>query len=88
MRVKLETYAAKKVSIATWRIDQKRLPTRVNLDKIGVDLHSIRSPLCDDVLETKSHLFLNCKIAAELWNPILNWVDWICNPNSACSNSL
>ena len=36
-----------KFNILKWRIANMRLPTRVNLDYMGIDLDSIRCPICD-----------------------------------------
>ncbi|GJS86409.1 RNA-directed DNA polymerase, eukaryota [Tanacetum coccineum] len=42
------------------------VPTRVNLDKRGIDLDSVRCPLCNDDIETKDHVFALCSIAKEV----------------------
>nr|GEU39006.1 RNA-directed DNA polymerase, eukaryota, reverse transcriptase zinc-binding domain protein [Tanacetum cinerariifolium] len=49
-----------KVNILVWHIMNKRVPTQVNLDKIGIDLDFVRCPLCDDDIETEDHLFTLC----------------------------
>lgn len=62
-----------KINIFTWRTLNRRLPTRSNLDSRGIDLHSIRCPLCDDAIESEEHLFVYCKTAKETWSNIGNW---------------
>ncbi|GJZ69999.1 putative RNA-directed DNA polymerase, eukaryota, reverse transcriptase zinc-binding domain protein [Tanacetum coccineum] len=62
-----------KVDIASWRIAKGRLPTKINLDLRGIDLHSVRCPLCDDDLETEHHLFIHCRIAKQVWLDVLRW---------------
>ncbi|GJU35576.1 RNA-directed DNA polymerase, eukaryota, reverse transcriptase zinc-binding domain protein [Tanacetum coccineum] len=62
-----------KVNISSWRVVYSRLPTRVNLDVRGIDLYSVRCPLCDDDVETEVHLFISCKIAKETWSNVLKW---------------
>ncbi|PWA61396.1 reverse transcriptase domain, Zinc finger, CCHC-type [Artemisia annua] len=52
-----------KVNISSWRIANKRIPTRINLDNQGIDLNSLRCPLCDDDLETKEHILVLCCVA-------------------------
>ncbi|GKD04387.1 putative RNA-directed DNA polymerase, eukaryota, reverse transcriptase zinc-binding domain protein [Tanacetum coccineum] len=47
-----------KINIFSWRTSNTRLPTRVNLDIRGVDLHTIRCPICEDALESEEHLFV------------------------------
>ncbi|XP_071714107.1 uncharacterized protein [Rutidosis leptorrhynchoides] len=63
----------KKLEIFAWRASRKRLPVRVELDKRGIDLHSIRCPLCDDDLETTDHTLVFCKHAIEVWNRVYGW---------------
>ncbi|GJU86205.1 RNA-directed DNA polymerase, eukaryota, reverse transcriptase zinc-binding domain protein, partial [Tanacetum coccineum] len=54
------------------------LHTRMNLDIRGMDLNSTRCPVCDDALETAQHLFIDCKIARNLWVMIQKW--WLITP--------
>ncbi|XP_071715076.1 uncharacterized protein [Rutidosis leptorrhynchoides] len=63
----------KKIELFTWRALKKRLPVRLELDKHGIDLHSVRCPLCDDGLESVDHTLFSCKIAQEVWVRDLNW---------------
>nr|GEY12020.1 RNA-directed DNA polymerase, eukaryota, reverse transcriptase zinc-binding domain protein [Tanacetum cinerariifolium] len=46
-----------KINISTWRVLNERLPTRYNLDMRGIDLHTVRCPICDDGIEMEFHLF-------------------------------
>ncbi|GKD67180.1 ankyrin repeat-containing domain, PGG domain protein [Tanacetum coccineum] len=62
-----------KVNIASWRIAKGRLPTKINLDLRGIDLHSVHCPLCDDDLETEHHLFIHCRIAKQVWLDVSRW---------------
>jgi hypothetical protein len=62
-----------KVNIAMWRTENRRLPTRVNLDNRGIDLDSIRCHVCDNDLETEEHIIVKCDIAKSVWNDVLNW---------------
>ncbi|GJZ33934.1 RNA-directed DNA polymerase, eukaryota, reverse transcriptase zinc-binding domain protein [Tanacetum coccineum] len=39
-----------KININTWRVSNRRLPTRINLDRRGVELDSVRCPMCDEDL--------------------------------------
>ncbi|XP_071704291.1 uncharacterized protein [Rutidosis leptorrhynchoides] len=63
----------KKLEIFVWRAVQRRIPTRVNLDKRGIDLHSVRCPLCDDDLESVEHTLIFCKHAFDLWERVFIW---------------
>ncbi|GJS64070.1 RNA-directed DNA polymerase, eukaryota [Tanacetum coccineum] len=62
-----------KININSWRVANERLPTRVNLDRRGIDLHSVRCPVCDDDLETENHIFVHCATAKQIWTDILKW---------------
>nr|GFB43681.1 RNA-directed DNA polymerase, eukaryota, reverse transcriptase zinc-binding domain protein [Tanacetum cinerariifolium] len=62
-----------KIDINTWRVLNGRLATRSNLDRRGIDIDSVRCPLCDDDIETEEHLFIHCKVAKEIWLDVLKW---------------
>ncbi|GJR87366.1 hypothetical protein Tco_0211377 [Tanacetum coccineum] len=43
-------------------------------DRRGYDIDSVEMfPICDDVVETEEHLFVDCKIARDTWINVLNW---------------
>ncbi|XP_071694642.1 uncharacterized protein [Rutidosis leptorrhynchoides] len=65
--------APKKLEVFVWRLLKRRLPVRVELDKRGLDLHSVRCPICDDGLETVEHTFIFCKQTMELWERVFGW---------------
>ncbi|XP_071739441.1 uncharacterized protein [Rutidosis leptorrhynchoides] len=65
--------APKKLEVFVWRLLKRRLPARIELDKRGIDLHSVRCPLCDDGLETVEHTFIFCKHAMDLWERVFGW---------------
>ncbi|XP_071687221.1 uncharacterized protein [Rutidosis leptorrhynchoides] len=50
-----------------------RIPVRVELDKRGIDLHSVRCPVCDDDLESVDHSLINCKFARDVWSRVHKW---------------
>ena len=54
-----------KINISSWRVLNERLPTRYNLDMRGIDLHTVRCPICDYGIETEFHLFGQCKVAID-----------------------
>ena len=62
-----------KINIHSWRLSNNRLPTRFNLDVRGIDLHSVRCPICDEDVETSQHLFIDCIVASRLWSIIAKW---------------
>jgi hypothetical protein len=65
-----------KVSVLEWRIMQNRIPTKDNLVKRGVLIESQK--LCTFGCgkdENVSHVFNECKLAEEVWQQILNWLN-------------
>ncbi|XP_071695582.1 uncharacterized protein [Rutidosis leptorrhynchoides] len=44
-----------KVEIFIWRVLKHRIPVLTELDKRGIDLDTVRCPLCDDDVETIDH---------------------------------
>ncbi|GJX75109.1 hypothetical protein Tco_0313704 [Tanacetum coccineum] len=54
-------------------MENRRIPTRVNLDHIGVDLDLVRCPSYDNDLETEDHILVKCEVAASVWVEVLNW---------------
>ncbi|GJU73340.1 RNA-directed DNA polymerase, eukaryota, reverse transcriptase zinc-binding domain protein [Tanacetum coccineum] len=42
-------------------------PTRLNLDKRGIDLDSVLCPICNDNSESEDHIFVECCIAKSTW---------------------
>ncbi|GKC27975.1 RNA-directed DNA polymerase, eukaryota, reverse transcriptase zinc-binding domain protein [Tanacetum coccineum] len=81
-------YLPSKVNISSWRIKKQRLPTRLNLDKRGVDLHSVRCPICDDDLESENHIFVECIVAKDTWSAILTQLNWQTEPLLITSTSV
>ncbi|XP_071721572.1 uncharacterized protein [Rutidosis leptorrhynchoides] len=65
----------KKVEVFVWRILKGRIPVLVELDKRGVDLHSVRCPNCNDDIESISHSFLFCEKVRNVWDNIFDWWD-------------
>ncbi|XP_071712494.1 uncharacterized protein [Rutidosis leptorrhynchoides] len=63
----------KKMEIFIWRARKKRLPTLCELDKRGIDLHSVRCSICDDDVENIDHALIFCKCAYDVWSRIYNW---------------
>ncbi|XP_071735160.1 probable disease resistance protein At4g27220 [Rutidosis leptorrhynchoides] len=61
------------VGLFIWQASISRTPCRVELDKRGLDLDSVRYPVCDDNLETTEHSLANCKRAREVWEQIYKW---------------
>ncbi|XP_071718427.1 uncharacterized protein [Rutidosis leptorrhynchoides] len=62
-----------KVGILMWRASQNKLPVRSELDRRGIDLDSVRCPVCNDDIESINHTFIHCKTASDIWDRIFKW---------------
>ncbi|XP_071687343.1 uncharacterized protein [Rutidosis leptorrhynchoides] len=71
----------KKVEVFVWRAKRRRLPVLSELNKRGIDLHSVRCPLCDDDIETVDHFLFLCQDVLDIWAKVRNW--WGLNGSSA-----
>jgi len=67
------TFVPIKVNIFTWRLSLNKIPIRDNLDKRGIDIHSLLCPVCDLEIETVRHLFFSCQMARDIWKNIGRW---------------
>lgn len=63
----------RKVNIFIWRLRLSRIPVRVVLDCIGMDLDSLLCPCCQDIVESVDHCFIWCKWVQEGWGKIFKW---------------
>lgn len=63
----------RKVNIFVWLLRQGRLPVRVVLDRIGMDLDSILCPCCQDMVESVDHCIIRCKWVEVGWVRIFKW---------------
>nr|GEY13425.1 RNA-directed DNA polymerase, eukaryota, reverse transcriptase zinc-binding domain protein [Tanacetum cinerariifolium] len=62
-----------KINILAWRIRNYRLPTRANIDKRGIDIHSILCPFCEEQIEDEDHIFALCPFSRNIWDLIRKW---------------
>ncbi|XP_071728111.1 uncharacterized protein [Rutidosis leptorrhynchoides] len=62
-----------KVAIFIWRALKKRIPVRTELDKRGIDLDSVRCPLCDHGVESIEHTLIFCRHAMDIWIRVYRW---------------
>ncbi|GJY42925.1 hypothetical protein Tco_0431138 [Tanacetum coccineum] len=49
------------------------MPTRINLDHMGVDLDYVRCPMWDEDVEIEDHVFISYKITTDTWNEVAKW---------------
>ncbi|GJZ87639.1 RNA-directed DNA polymerase, eukaryota, reverse transcriptase zinc-binding domain protein, partial [Tanacetum coccineum] len=62
-----------KVNIFVWRALKGRLPVREELDKRGIDLDSVLSPICTNAVESCAHSLVTCDLAMSVWDKIFRW---------------
>ncbi|KAJ9544728.1 LOW QUALITY PROTEIN: hypothetical protein OSB04_024435 [Centaurea solstitialis] len=55
------------------RLKLGRLPTRVVLDKMGIDLDSLLCPRCGEGIEDLDHAFITYGEVKNLWSRVGNW---------------
>ncbi|XP_071729324.1 uncharacterized protein [Rutidosis leptorrhynchoides] len=66
-------YVPQKIYIFSWRVIQQKIPVRSELDKKGIDLHTILCPLCEHHIETIEHALVNCQKITSIWTQLLDW---------------
>ncbi|GKB07586.1 RNA-directed DNA polymerase, eukaryota [Tanacetum coccineum] len=86
-----------KVNVLAWKICFDRMPIRLNLFSLGLEIPLILCPLCNDVVESSSHLFFSCSLARQVLRLICRWwelevpslnsyIDWLsCLSNTRLS---
>ncbi|GJR17310.1 RNA-directed DNA polymerase, eukaryota, reverse transcriptase zinc-binding domain protein [Tanacetum coccineum] len=62
-----------KVNVFLWRLNLNKLPSRVNLERKGVEIGSILCPSYHFDVETVNHIFFNCELAKDLWSLLAKW---------------
>nr|GEZ10500.1 RNA-directed DNA polymerase, eukaryota [Tanacetum cinerariifolium] len=62
-----------KANVFLWIAMLNKLPTRVNLDRMGIDVDSLLCPICHEDVETVNHLFFSCEVAKDLWGLLAKW---------------
>ncbi|XP_071715255.1 uncharacterized protein [Rutidosis leptorrhynchoides] len=65
----------RKVGIFIWRALNGRLPVLSELDKRGIDLHSVCCPICDKDIKTVQHALFQCEKSKEVWDKTHKWFD-------------
>ncbi|GKA44663.1 RNA-directed DNA polymerase, eukaryota, reverse transcriptase zinc-binding domain protein [Tanacetum coccineum] len=66
-------YIPIKVNVFLWRLNLNKLPSRVNLDRKGIEVSSLLCPTCQIDVETVNHIFFNCEMAKDLWSLLAKW---------------
>ncbi|KAL4590231.1 hypothetical protein LXL04_003157 [Taraxacum kok-saghyz] len=67
------TWLPKRNNILAWRILRGRMPVKLNLSNMGVDLNDVLCPICQDHTEDINHVFLKFHWAESLWTQMSQW---------------
>ncbi|GJW93134.1 RNA-directed DNA polymerase, eukaryota, reverse transcriptase zinc-binding domain protein [Tanacetum coccineum] len=62
-----------KVNVFLWRLALNKLSSKVNLDRIGIDVDSTLCSICGEDVETVNHIFFSCEMAKDLWALLAKW---------------
>ncbi|GJR00609.1 7-deoxyloganetic acid glucosyltransferase-like protein [Tanacetum coccineum] len=62
-----------KVNIFLWRLSLNELPSRMNLDRKGIEVDSLLCPICHEDVEMANHTFFNCDMAKDLRALLARW---------------
>nr|GEX35115.1 RNA-directed DNA polymerase, eukaryota [Tanacetum cinerariifolium] len=52
-----------KINVFAWKVQKDRLPCRLNLSRLGIDIPSLSCPICDSGVECLAHLLFTCPLA-------------------------
>ncbi|GKE18210.1 hypothetical protein Tco_1425787 [Tanacetum coccineum] len=63
--------AVKVAGLGVW--GEERLPVKVELDKKGIDLHSVLCPMCDNACESIDHGIVLCSEVIKVWSLVFGW---------------
>nr|GEU48517.1 RNA-directed DNA polymerase, eukaryota [Tanacetum cinerariifolium] len=55
------------------QLSLNKLPSRMNLDRKGIEVDSLLCPICHEDVETANHTFFNCEMAQDLWALLARW---------------
>ncbi|GJT99329.1 RNA-directed DNA polymerase, eukaryota [Tanacetum coccineum] len=72
-----------KINILAWKISLDRLATHANFLARGLEIPSILYPLCNEAVESSSHIFFSCSLSRQVMFKVCRW--WDLN-NSAISS--
>lgn len=75
----------KKICVFVWRVRLGRIPSRVVLDSMGMELDSTLCPRCDKEIESVDHALIKCEEVKKLWLQTGRW--WDLNLDSVSSLS-
>nr|GEW42000.1 RNA-directed DNA polymerase, eukaryota, reverse transcriptase zinc-binding domain protein [Tanacetum cinerariifolium] len=66
-------YVPIKVNVLAWKIKMDVLPTRLNISRRSIDIHSISCLNCDCGVESLEHLFFRCNLTRQIARKISLW---------------
>ncbi|PWA49093.1 peroxidase superfamily protein [Artemisia annua] len=63
-----------KINLFAWKVQNDKLLTRLNLSWLGIDIHSIMYPICEEEAESLAHLLFSCSIARKVLSKARRWL--------------
>ncbi|PWA93650.1 RNA-directed DNA polymerase, eukaryota, Reverse transcriptase zinc-binding domain protein [Artemisia annua] len=67
------SWVPRKVNVFNWRALNDRTPHISNLDKRGIDIHSLLCPICETEVEDINHIMFNCPKVKAVWSKCYDW---------------
>ncbi|GJU17007.1 RNA-directed DNA polymerase, eukaryota [Tanacetum coccineum] len=68
-------FSVASVNVHAWKVKIDSLPTRFNISRRGMDIESITCSICDNEVESSSHLFFKCNMVRDIIRKITRWWD-------------
>ena len=68
-------YVPIKVNVLAWKVKLDALPTSFNISRRGMHIESLMCVVCENRVETSSHLFFSCCMIRQTVRLIMRWWD-------------
>ncbi|GJW63797.1 RNA-directed DNA polymerase, eukaryota [Tanacetum coccineum] len=62
-----------KINMFAWKVRSDKLPSRLNLSLKGLPIPSILCPICDEHVESTTHIFFSCSMMKDLVRKVSIW---------------
>nr|GEV61066.1 zinc finger, AN1-type, zinc finger, A20-type [Tanacetum cinerariifolium] len=62
-----------KINILAWRVALNKLPTRFNMSLRGMEVSTMKFPVCHVGNETSDHLFFSCSLVSAMISRLFKW---------------
>ncbi|GKA62953.1 RNA-directed DNA polymerase, eukaryota [Tanacetum coccineum] len=62
-----------KINVFAWKVQKDKLPSRLNLSQLGIDIPSLMCPICDSRVESLAHLLFSYPLARAVLAMVRRW---------------